>query len=144
MEVALRGVQGLGEYPGYYCYDANRPSWLPYWIDDFAEEECNLSPSNIASSIASCLNPLSADCSTPTNPNPLVSGPGTGGPALAAGNSTAGVDPIVSQDIGTNIGQAVGSTITGAASGLVTGAASALTLPLLILGGVFLLMAWKK
>lgn len=141
MEVALRGI---GEYPGYYCYDATRPSWLPYWIDDFSEEQCNLNPSNIVSSIASCINPLSADCSTPTNPNPLVSGPGTGGPALAAGNSTAGVDPIVTQDAATNVGQAVGSVVTGAASGLVTGAASAFTLPLMILAGVVLFVSVTK
>ncbi len=96
---------GLGEYPGYYCYDASRPSWLPYWIDTFTEEACNLSPTNLVADAASCLNPLSADCSIPTNPNPLISGPGVGGPPLAAGNSTAGVDPIVTNDIATNVGQ---------------------------------------
>jgi hypothetical protein len=141
MQVALRG---LGEYPGYYCYDANRPSWLPYWIDSFTEEQCNLSPSNIAGSIASCLNPLSADCSTPQNPNPLISGPGVGGPPLAAGNSTASVAPIVTQDIGTNIGQAIGSTVTGVVGGVATGAASALTLPLVLIGGLVLLFMVAK
>jgi hypothetical protein len=141
MQVALRG---LGEYPGYYCYDANRPSWLPYWVDSFTEEQCNLSPSNIAGSIASCLNPLSADCSTPANPNPLISGPGVGGPPLAAGNSTAGVAPIATLTAGENIGQAVGSTVTGLASGLATGAASALTLPLVLIGGLLLLFMVAK
>lgn len=35
---------GLGMYPGTPtqepCYDPNRPSWLPYWLDTFSEEEC--------------------------------------------------------------------------------------------------------
>ncbi len=37
-------VTGLGVYPGTPtqepCYDPNRPSWLPYWLDTFSEEEC--------------------------------------------------------------------------------------------------------
>jgi hypothetical protein len=141
MEVALRG---LGEYPGYYCYDANRPSWVPYWIDTFTEEQCNLTPRNMVAGIASCINPLSADCSVPANPNPLISGPGVGGPPLAGGNSTAGVDPIATNDVATNVGQAVGSTVTGLASGLATGAASALSLPLVLIGGLLLLFMVAK
>lgn len=33
-------VPGLGVYPGNACYDANRPSWLPYWFDDLTESDC--------------------------------------------------------------------------------------------------------
>ena len=31
---------GFGAYPGTPCYDPNRPSWLPYWFDDFTESDC--------------------------------------------------------------------------------------------------------
>lgn len=31
---------GVGVYPGSPCYDPDRPSWLPYWIDDLSESGC--------------------------------------------------------------------------------------------------------
>jgi hypothetical protein len=128
MDVALRG---LGEYPGYYCYDCNRPSWLPYWIDDITEESCNLSISNIVADITSCVAG-SADCGAPPNPNPAICGPGVGGPPLAAGNSTADVAPIATTTIPQAIGQAAGSIVGGVASGVASGFDfSAYTLPLI-------------
>lgn len=39
---------GLGAYPTQTdgtpnpCYDADRPSLLPYWLDDFTEEACRV------------------------------------------------------------------------------------------------------
>jgi hypothetical protein len=33
-------VPGLGAYPTDPCYDPNRPSWLPYWLDDLTESDC--------------------------------------------------------------------------------------------------------
>lgn len=30
----------LGMYPDETCFDTTRPSWLPYWIDDFQETAC--------------------------------------------------------------------------------------------------------
>lgn len=38
----------LGVYPGDPCYDAGRPNWLPYWIDDFTESDCKFGATNIA------------------------------------------------------------------------------------------------
>jgi hypothetical protein len=35
----LRG-RGFGAYPTDPCYDPNRPSWLPYWLDDLTESDC--------------------------------------------------------------------------------------------------------
>lgn len=35
-----RPVRGLAVYPGSPCYDPDRPSWLPYWIDDLSESGC--------------------------------------------------------------------------------------------------------
>ena len=32
--------RGLGLYPGDTCFDSERPSALPYWIDDFTESTC--------------------------------------------------------------------------------------------------------
>jgi hypothetical protein len=136
MQLSLRG---LGEYPGYYCYDAGRPSWLPYWLDDWTESTCKARPSTIIGNVTSCLNPLSADCSTPTNPNPNISGPGAGGPPLAAGNSTASVEPIVTPDIPTAIGQTIGATVGGATSGLVTGLSDSIS-PWVMIAGLSILV----
>jgi hypothetical protein len=55
---------GLGEYPGYVCYDANRPSWLPYWLDDLSESTCKLQ--QVPANITACINPFSTTCA-PTN-----------------------------------------------------------------------------
>jgi len=64
----------LAEYPGYYCYDANRPSWVPYWWDTWTESTCKLKA--VPGNIASCLNPLSTQCEEPINTDPTVSGGG--------------------------------------------------------------------
>jgi len=29
-------------YPDESCFDTNRPSWLPYWLDDLTESSCKL------------------------------------------------------------------------------------------------------
>lgn len=82
------GRRGMGEYPGYYCYDANRPSWLPYWIDDFAESACKWNPATIAGNLTQCIigspscptgftTPLNPYPSTPVVADPTVSGGGT-------------------------------------------------------------------
>jgi hypothetical protein len=75
------GLRGLGEYPGYYCYDANRPSWLPYWIDDFTESGCKWNPGTIAGNIKACATG-DPSCGTPTpeQANPNLSGPGVAKP----------------------------------------------------------------
>ncbi len=71
----------LGEYPGYYCYDADRPSWLPYWLDDFTESACKYSPSTIAGNIYHCVTGQ-PDCAEPTGTalDPTKSGPGVAKP----------------------------------------------------------------
>lgn len=33
-------LMGIGMYPTDPCYDQDRPSWLPYWIDDSTESAC--------------------------------------------------------------------------------------------------------
>jgi hypothetical protein len=78
-------LYGLGEYPGYVCYDASRPSWLPNWLDTWTESTCKLkqAPGNIVA----CLNPLATNCaqdslvntnvaSATPNLDPSVSGAG--------------------------------------------------------------------
>lgn len=103
---------GLGEYPGYVCYDASRPSWLPNWLDTWAESACKLrqAPQNVAS----CLNPLSTQCSpdswinlntfsgTP-NYDPNVSGSGILG-AEEGSNAPPGLLDTVSSAIGDTTG----------------------------------------
>lgn len=32
--------RGMGAQPDSVCYDPTRPSWLPYWMDDFQEAAC--------------------------------------------------------------------------------------------------------
>lgn len=36
------GLAALGMYPDETCYDVNRPSWLPYFIDDITESQCKV------------------------------------------------------------------------------------------------------
>jgi hypothetical protein len=69
--------RGLREYPGYYCYDANRPSWLPYWFDSPTESACKWNPSTIAGNIKTCAlgSPLCGNPST-SQQDPTLSGPG--------------------------------------------------------------------
>ena len=69
--------RGMAEYPGYFCYDANRPSWLPYWIDDTTESLCKYSPSTIAGNIKACATgDPSCNPPTPAQANPDLSGAG--------------------------------------------------------------------
>jgi hypothetical protein len=72
-----RKSRGVGEYPGYYCYDADRPSWLPYWLDSVTESACKWSPKTIAGNIYACATG-DPTCGTPTEAqkNPELSGPG--------------------------------------------------------------------
>src|SRR5580704_10853489 len=44
---------GLGLNPGDPCYDQNRPSWLPYCINDVAESECESGTTDILSAACS-------------------------------------------------------------------------------------------
>ena len=76
--------RGVGEYPGYYCYDAARPSWLPYWIDDFTESACKWNPKTVAGNIAACATG-DPSCGTPTpaQADPSKSGPGVAAPGEA-------------------------------------------------------------
>lgn len=74
----MYGLKGLGEYPGYYCYDAARPSWLPYWLDDLTESTCKWSPKTIAGNIKACVTG-DPSCGTPTpeQADPSLPGEGT-------------------------------------------------------------------
>ncbi len=78
-------TRGLGEQPGYYCYDANRPSWLPYWWDTWNESTCKAK--SAVGNVVACVNPLGTQCSKDSwfnannfsgqpNTSPDVSGPG--------------------------------------------------------------------
>lgn len=42
---------GFGAYPGDPCFDPDRPSWLPYWLDDFTESECKYNATSIGGAI---------------------------------------------------------------------------------------------
>lgn len=71
MRVAL-GALGLD--PTNSCYDANRPSWLPYWINDSVEQACLESAQQLTSAWAGfnapTVNPLTLtpNLSTATSP----------------------------------------------------------------------------
>ncbi len=91
-------LRGLAAYPGEYCYDAARPSLLPYWIDDFTEMACDIK--GAPQTIATCLNPLSSGCdpnslinlnisSQTPNTDPTVSGAGVAAPG-SANNAVCG------------------------------------------------------
>lgn len=40
-------IGAIGAYPDDPYYDPNRPSWLPYWIDDLTESEAKYNATNI-------------------------------------------------------------------------------------------------
>lgn len=44
-------MNGLAAYPGDPCYDPSRPTWLPYWLDDFSESDCKYNASNIGGAV---------------------------------------------------------------------------------------------
>lgn len=69
--------RGVGEYPGYYCYDAGRPSWLPYWLDSVSESMCKWSPVTVTGNLRACLGG-SPTCKNPSiaQQDPELSGPG--------------------------------------------------------------------
>ena len=69
-------VIGLGEYPGYRCYDANRPSWLPYWIDTFSESNCKYKPTEIAGNVWACATGDPTCATPPPGQDPTKSGAG--------------------------------------------------------------------
>ncbi len=73
----MYALRGMGEYPGYYCYDAQRPSWLPYWIDSVSESLCKWNPKTIGGNIYACATG-DPTCGTPTpeQQDPNLSGPG--------------------------------------------------------------------
>lgn len=33
-------ARGMGVYPDQPCYDPQRPTWMPYWLDDLTESSC--------------------------------------------------------------------------------------------------------
>lgn len=37
----------IGAYPDQSYYDPDRPSWLPYWIDDVTESEAKYNAQNL-------------------------------------------------------------------------------------------------
>lgn len=80
--------RGVGEYPGYYCYDPNRPSWLPYWLDDLTESSCKWNPGTVVGNIAACASGASS-CNPPTaaQQNPALGGPGVVGQSAGPGVS---------------------------------------------------------
>ena len=84
--MAALAQRGFGAYPGDPCYDPNRPSWLPYWIDDFTESECKYGATSI------------------------------GGAIVGAFEDPATVSENVGGVIGQGAGAAVGDVISGAAA----------------------------
>lgn len=34
--------RGVGMYPDEACFDPDRPSLLPYWLDDLTESQCKI------------------------------------------------------------------------------------------------------
>jgi hypothetical protein len=98
-------MSGLAEYPGYVCYDATRPSWLPYWLDTLGEETCKLS--QVAGNVKACLNPVGTQCSPDSYVNfNMVSGQ----PNLDPNVSGAG---ILGTDTGSNAPPGLLSSIAG-------------------------------
>jgi hypothetical protein len=74
--------RGMGQYPGDSCYNPDRPSWLPYWIDTFSEEACRYSETVHGAFVSVPSNP-------PGGPAPV--GPSNAGQMTNPGEFT-GID----------------------------------------------------
>lgn len=81
-------LQSLGAYPDQVWYDPTRPSWLPYWIDDFTESANKYGSTSITDQMA-----------------------GVVGAAAGAVGSAAG------SAIGTGLSNAVGSAVEASGGG---------------------------
>lgn len=112
-------MNGLAAYPGDPCYDPDRPSWLPYWLDDFTESDCKWGASNIA---GATLNAFENPAEVATNVGGVV-GQGT---AAAVSDVSSGV---------AQAGESFLSNVSG--TGMLGIAA-------VILGGLFLLSAASR
>lgn len=51
----MRSLSGIGAYPTDPCYDPDRPSWLPYWLDDFTESDCKYNATNIGGAVVGAI-----------------------------------------------------------------------------------------
>lgn len=45
-------IGNIGAYPDQEWYDPDRPSWLPYWLDDFTESEAKYNAQNLLQATA--------------------------------------------------------------------------------------------
>lgn len=76
--------KGLGAYPDETCYDPSRPSWLPYWLDDFQEEACKAN--TLLCGNTTCGSASAAQ--EQANAGSVITGVGTPPPANPAGNNS--------------------------------------------------------
>lgn len=127
--------RGVGEYPGYYCFDANRPSWVPYWFDTPTESACKWNPGTIIGNIAACSTGASS-CSPPTaaQQNPALSGPGIVGSSAGPGVSNNPSCPAF-QSYDFTSAQCVFDPTSGSFMVAVAGGLGLLVIALLMSGG---------
>ncbi len=99
-------MNGLAEYPGYVCYDASRPSWLPNWLDTWGESVCKLkqAPANVGA----CLNPLATSCAPDSYVNANVfsgkpnTDPNVSGAGILGTDEGSNAPPGLMQTLGAN------------------------------------------
>jgi hypothetical protein len=99
MRVPRLALSGLGVYPGDPCFDADRPDWLPYWVDDFTESDCKYQSDNI----------LTASLTAVANPEVVASNVGG---VIGQGAGTA------ASDVASGIATGVEAAASGAAAGV--------------------------
>lgn len=51
----------LGAYPTDTYYDPNRPSWLPYWLDDSAESAAKYGTTDLAGQMGGVVGAATGD-----------------------------------------------------------------------------------
>jgi hypothetical protein len=94
-----RGPVGLGLYPTLAdgttpnpCFDPNRPSWMPYWIDDSTESACYYDTDSLSGQVAGAATQMSSVVGATAGG--LVSG-AVGGAAQGIGSSLSGTAVLI-------------------------------------------------
>src|SRR5882724_6791218 len=79
--------RGMGKYPDQTCFDPNRSSWLPNWIDSFDEIACDANL--LLCGNQTCDNAQPGQFKTITNPDGSTSQVPAANPATLANAKAA-------------------------------------------------------
>lgn len=86
-----RLARGVGMYPDETCFDASRPAWLPYWLDDLTESGCKINELISGNQTGNTAQPGAPGAASQTVENAQAACESGGGAWNASNNSCGGV-----------------------------------------------------